>query len=95
MNSAINLIENNELKIAFKAALLEILEERRDLFSDIIQEVIEDIAFSNAIKEGETSETISRSPCVITLEPDVQAYFPDSETVNATLRALIRLIPTT
>jgi hypothetical protein len=35
------------------------------------------------------------SPCVITLEPDVQAYFPDSETVNATLRALIRLIPST
>lgn len=34
-------------------------------------------------------------PCVIILEPDVQAYFPDSETVNATLRALIRLIPTT
>jgi len=34
-------------------------------------------------------------PCVITLEPDVQAYFPDSETVNATLRALIRLIPST
>lgn len=35
------------------------------------------------------------SRCVITLEPDVQAYFPDSETVNATLRALIRLIPST
>ncbi len=35
------------------------------------------------------------SPCVITLEPDVQAYFPDSEIVNATLRALIRLIPST
>ncbi len=61
MNSAINLIENNELKIAFKAALLEILEEHRDLFSNIIQEVMEDMAFSNAIKEGETSETISRN----------------------------------
>ena len=30
----------------------------------------------------------------IVLEPDVRAYFPDSESVNATLRSLIRLIPT-
>ena len=30
---------------------------------------------------------------VVILEPDVQQYFPDSESVNATLRALISLIP--
>jgi hypothetical protein len=30
----------------------------------------------------------------IMLEPDVRAYFPDSEAVNAALRSLIRLIPT-
>ncbi len=30
----------------------------------------------------------------VVLEPDVQAYFPDSESVNATLRSLIKLIPT-
>ncbi len=30
----------------------------------------------------------------IILEPDVRAYFPDSESVNTTLRALIKLIPT-
>jgi len=30
----------------------------------------------------------------ITLDPDVQAYFPDDETVNTALRSLIRLIPT-
>lgn len=29
----------------------------------------------------------------VVLEPDVRAYFPDSESVNATLRSLIRLIP--
>ncbi len=32
---------------------------------------------------------------VIRLEPDVLAYFSDSESVNATLRSLIRLIPNT
>jgi hypothetical protein len=30
---------------------------------------------------------------VVILEPDVQAYFPDSESVNETLRSLIKLIP--
>ena len=29
----------------------------------------------------------------IVLEPDVRKYFPDSESVNAALRSLIRLIP--
>jgi hypothetical protein len=30
---------------------------------------------------------------VIALDPDVQVYFPDSETVNRALRSLIDLIP--
>jgi len=30
---------------------------------------------------------------VVILEPDVQQYFPDSESVNEALRGLIRLIP--
>jgi hypothetical protein len=30
---------------------------------------------------------------VVILEPDVQEYFPDSDSVNETLRALINLIP--
>ena len=29
----------------------------------------------------------------VILEPDVRAYFPDSETVNTALRSLIALIP--
>lgn len=30
---------------------------------------------------------------VVVLEPDVRAYFPDSEAVNRTLRGLISLMP--
>ncbi|GBF79663.1 hypothetical protein [Aphanothece sacrum] len=30
---------------------------------------------------------------VIILDPDVKKYFPNSESVNATLRSLIKLIP--
>lgn len=29
----------------------------------------------------------------VALDPDVQQYFPDAESVNATLRSLIALIP--
>jgi hypothetical protein len=29
----------------------------------------------------------------VVLEPDVREYFPDSESVNSTLRSLIQLIP--
>ena len=29
----------------------------------------------------------------VVLEPDIQAYFPDSESVNQTLRRLIQLLP--
>ena len=29
----------------------------------------------------------------VVLDPDVRAYFPDSESVNRTLRDLIRLVP--
>ncbi len=29
----------------------------------------------------------------VILEPDVRQYFPDSESVNATLRSLIQLVP--
>jgi hypothetical protein len=36
---------------------------------------------------------IKPSKEVISLEPDVQMYFPDSGSVNAALRSLIRLIP--
>lgn len=41
----------------------------------------------------QTVEQISPDPAVIVLDPDVQRYFPDSESVNHTLRTLLGLIP--
>ena len=40
-----------------------------------------------------TTEQYQPKPGIIHLEPDVQAYFPDSESVNKALRSLIALIP--
>lgn len=44
--------------------------------------------------DGETvvKEVKPREGAII-LAPDVREYFPDSESVNATLRSLIKLIP--
>ena len=36
---------------------------------------------------------IVRPEGTVLLDPDVRDFFPDAESVNATLRALIRLIP--
>jgi hypothetical protein len=41
-----------------------------------------------------TTKEYRPEPGIIHLEPDVQAYFPDSESVNKALRGLIALIPT-
>jgi len=37
---------------------------------------------------------ITRPEGTVTLDPDVQAYFQDAESVNTALRSLIQLIPT-
>ncbi len=55
-------LENEaRIKEIFKTAIVEILEERKDLFSDMFREVTEDIALAKAIEEGETSPEVSRS----------------------------------
>ena len=53
-------LDEKQLKELFKQAMTELLEERRELFYDLFVEVIEDTALVNAIREGETSETVSR-----------------------------------
>lgn len=62
---------NNEeqLKDAFKAAIVEVLQERKDLIRDIIEEVIEDSAFAQAIDEGMASPKVSREQIFDLLEP--------------------------
>jgi len=56
------------MKKIFKAALIEALEERKDLFSDLFREITEDIALAKAIEEGEKSPKVSRSEVFKILE---------------------------
>lgn len=45
--------ENDEqLKEILKTAIVEVLQERKDLIREIVEEILEDIAFSQAIEEG-------------------------------------------
>jgi hypothetical protein len=54
-------LEDARLKALFKAALTEVLEERKDLLREVIEETLEDIALARAIEAGQHTEEVSRS----------------------------------
>jgi hypothetical protein len=53
-------IDEAKLKDMLKAAVVEALHENRDLVKDIVEEAMEDIAFTRAIDEGLRSESVPR-----------------------------------
>lgn len=62
------IIDESRLKEIFKIALIEVFEERKNLFYELIMETLEDIALVRAIKEGETAESVSRAEVFDILE---------------------------
>ena len=61
-------LSETQIKDLMKAAILEIFQERRDLFQDLIAEALEDIALVKAIDEGRDSEPVSREAIFEILE---------------------------
>lgn len=57
---AVTLSDEARLKALLKEALVEVLEQRREWFSELVVEALEDTALVQAMKEGETSEVVSR-----------------------------------
>lgn len=53
-------IPQDTLKEAMKDALTETFADHRELLRDIVVEALEDFALSEAIKEGEKTERVSR-----------------------------------
>jgi hypothetical protein len=47
---------------------LEVLEERKDLMRDLLEEALEDIVLVRAIEAGEQTETVSRDEVFKVLE---------------------------
>jgi hypothetical protein len=56
------------LKEIFKAAIIEVLEERKDLVSSVVSEMLEDAALSKAIDEGENEPLLSKAEIIEILE---------------------------
>ena len=52
-------LDEKQFKILLKQTLIELLDERRDMFSAIIVETLEEIGLANAIREGRKNEFVS------------------------------------
>jgi len=62
------LIDDGKLKQLLKEALIEAIEEKKNVFYDLIVDAVEDIAIVRAIQEGENTETISKQEIFNILE---------------------------
>ena len=62
------LADETQLKAVFKAAFVEVMEERPDLIRDAVEEALEEIALARAIEAGKDSETVSRDEVFAWLE---------------------------
>lgn len=53
-------LNQTQLKEILKAAIVEVIQENREEFSELLANVLEDITLRQAIAEGETTELVSR-----------------------------------
>jgi hypothetical protein len=53
-------LDDARLKALLKETLIELLEERRQEFSELLLEALEDLALSRAIREGEDSGFVDK-----------------------------------
>ena len=53
-------IDDSKLKQLLKEAFIEAIEEKKNIFYDLIVDAVEDIALVRAIQEGENTETVSK-----------------------------------
>jgi hypothetical protein len=61
-------IDEGKLKDLLKTAIIEVLEERKDLVRDLLEEALEDIVLVRAIEAGEQTGTVSRDEVFKVLE---------------------------
>jgi len=53
-------LESDQMKTVIKMAILELFQENRETFTDILTEILEDIALERAINEADDGELVSR-----------------------------------
>ena len=54
------LIDDRKIKDLFKQAIVEAIEEKKEVVHDLLVEVMEDIAMVRAIQDGEDSGPVGR-----------------------------------
>lgn len=57
-------LDDARLKALLKETLIELLEERRQEFSELLLEALEDLALSRAIREGEDSGFVDKQEII-------------------------------
>lgn len=53
-------LDEKQFKILLKQTLIELFEERHDIFSAIVAEALEDIGLANAIREGRRDDFVNK-----------------------------------
>jgi hypothetical protein len=66
------IVDEEQIKALLKQALVEVLQERKDVLYDVLAEVIEDLALVEAIQEGERTETVSKEDVLQALEDTLE-----------------------
>lgn len=61
-------VDDQHMKDLIKQALLELFQERRDLFTDVFEELIEDVGLANAMLEAEGSGIVSEEEIMTALK---------------------------
>ena len=62
-------ITSDNFKEVMKITILELFQENREEFSQLLSEIIEDIAMERAIQESEETEVVSRETIFKILDP--------------------------
>jgi hypothetical protein len=62
-------LTSDQLKAALKSVIVELLRDNKTEFSELLAEIIEDLAMARAISEGENTEVVSRDTILQLLEP--------------------------
>jgi hypothetical protein len=62
------LFDDRKIKDLFKQAIVEAIEEKKEVVHDLLVEVMEDIAMVRAIQDGEDSSPVSRDDIFQILE---------------------------
>ena len=60
--------DSNQIKELFKQAIIEAMEEKKDVVHDLLVEAMEDLAMIHAIQDGEETDPVSREEIFKILE---------------------------